>query len=223
VALDGGKVFEAVLKCAFSTNLRVRKDLSHRRAAKKPVAKATYRILASSAFGFAEIGRTIASSPDKLIKRTIWVTLYTLTGDISQQHIKLLFQIVKVEGDTAYTVFKGHDLARDYLRSLVRRGTSRVDGIFDVVTKDGCRLRVMVLAVTLKRAKTSQERAIRKIMKEIVEQKAQQLNFDEFVQEMVLGKVASEVFNAARKIYPLRRVEVRKSKVLALPTLTITA
>ena len=53
-------------------------------------------------------------------------------------------------------------------------------------------------------------------MAQVVGAKAQQLNFDEFVQEMVLGKVASEVFNAARKIYPLRRVEVRKSKVLEL-------
>ncbi|RLF12060.1 MAG: 30S ribosomal protein S3ae [Thermoprotei archaeon] len=187
-----------------------------RRGVKKPVAKATYKILASSAFGHAEIGHTMASSPENLIGRTIWVTLYSLTNDPSQQHIKLLFQIVKVEGDTAYTVFKGHDLARDYLRSLVRRGASRVDGIFDVTTKDGYRMRVMVLAITLKRAQTSQEKAIRKIMGQTVEQKAQQLNFDELVQEIVLGKVASEVFNAARKIYPLRRVEVRKSKVLKL-------
>jgi len=187
-----------------------------RRGVKRPVAKATYKILASSAFGYAEIGQTIASTPDHLKGRTVWVSLYSLTNDPTQQHIKLLFQIVRVEGDTAYTVFKGHDLARDYLRSLVRRGSSRVDGIFDVYTKDGCKLRVMVLAITLKRAKTSQERAIRKIMAQVVEAKAQQLNFDEFVQEMVLGKVASEVFNAARKIYPLRRVEVRKSKVLEL-------
>ena len=187
-----------------------------RRGVRKPVAKSSYKILASSAFGFAEIGETFTSSPEHLKGRTVWVSLYSLTSDPTQQHIKLLFQIVRVEGSTAYTVFKGHDLARDYLRSLVRRGSSRVDGIFDVYTKDGCKLRVMVLAITLKRAQTSQERAIRKVMAQVVEAKAQQLNFDEFVQEMVLGKVASEVFNAARKIYPLRRVEVRKSKVLEL-------
>jgi len=187
-----------------------------RRAVKKPVAKSYYKILAPSAFGFAEVGETFASTPEHLRGRTVWVSLYSLTGDPAQQYIKLLFQIVRVEGDKAYTIFKGHDIARDYLRSLVRRGSSRVDGIFDVDTRDGCRLRVMVLAITLKRAQTSQERAIRKVMMQVVKAKAQQLSFDEFVQEMVLGKVASEVFNAARKIYPLRRAEVRKSKVLEL-------
>ena len=55
-------------------------------------------------------------------------------------------------------------------------------------------------------------------MKEVIEAKAQQLTFDEFVQQAVLGKIASEIYNAARKIYPLRKVEVRKSKLLTLPS-----
>ena len=183
---------------------------------KRPAAKATFKLLAPSAFGFSEIGQTIASTPDHLKGRTVWTSLYSLTNDPAQQHIKLLFQVVKVEGDTAYTVFKAHDLARDYLRSLVRRGSSKVDGIFDVYTKDGCKLRVMVLATTLKRAQTSQERALRKVMGQVVRDKAQQLDFDGFVQEMVLSKIASDIFNAAKKVYPLRKVEVRKSKVLEL-------
>lgn len=187
-----------------------------RRVVKKPIPKVYYKILAPSTFGFAEVGETFASSPDSLKGRTVWVSLYSLTNHPMQQHIKLLFQIIKVEDNVAYTVFKGHDMARDYLRSLVRRGSSLVDGIFDVYTKDECKLRVMVMAVTLKRARNSQKKAIRKVMKQIVESKAQQLNFNEYVQEMVLSKIASEVFNAAKKIYPLRKVEVRKSKTLEL-------
>jgi small subunit ribosomal protein S3Ae len=183
---------------------------------KRLAAKAVFKLLAPSAFGFTEIGQAIASAPDHLKGRTVWMSLYSLTNDPAQQHIKLLFQVVKVEGDTAYTVFKAHDLARDYLRSLVRRGSSKVDGIFDVYTKDGCKLRVMILATTLKRAQASQERALRKVMDQVVRSKAQQLDFDGFVQEMVLGKIASDIFNAAKKVYPLRKVEVRKSKVLEL-------
>jgi len=37
---------------------------------------------------------------------------------------------------------------------------------------------------------------------------------DQFVQEMVLGKIASDIYNEARKIVPLRHVGVRKSKLL---------
>lgn len=183
----------------------------------KAVTKARFKVLAPTAFALTEVGEVFASSPDKLIKRTLWVNFFTLTGDVSQQHIKLLFQINKVEDGKAYTIFKGHDLTRDYLRSLIRRGSSKIDGIFDVVTKDGFSLRITIMAVTQKRVKTSQEKFIRKIMREVAEQKSGKLNFDEFVREMILGKVASEVFNAAKKIAPLRRVEVRKSKLLSIP------
>jgi len=183
----------------------------------KAQPKVWITILAPKYFGFAELGKTMASSPGKVTKRTLWTTLYGITNDFSHQHIKLRFQIIKVEEDKAYTIFKGHELARDYVRSLVRRGSSRVDSIFDVETKDGYRLRIFMLAVTVKRAKTSQKSAIRAIMRQVVEEKASQLNFDDFVQELVLGKISSDAYNKAKKIYPLRKVEAMKSKLLQVP------
>lgn len=192
---------------------------SRGRARDKWRMKKWYTVLASSAFGNVEIGRIPADDPSKLYGRVIETSLSDLTGDFSLLHIKLYFQIIDVEDDVAKTVFKGHDLTRDYLRSLIRRGSSRVDGIFKVATKDGYILRVSVTALTRHRAKTSQERAIRRIMKEIIEAKAQQLIFDEFVQQAVLGKIASEIYNEVKKIYPLRKVEVRKSKLLSRPQL----
>jgi small subunit ribosomal protein S3Ae len=180
----------------------------------KAQPKVWITVLAPKYFGFAELGKTMASSPGKVIRRTLWTTLYNITNDFSHQHIKLHFQIIKVEGDKAYTIFKGHELARDYVRSLVRRGSSRVDSIFDVETKDGYRLRVFMLAVTVKRAKTSQKSAIRAIMRQVVVERASQLNFEDFAQELVLGKISSDAYNKAKKIYPLRKVEAMKSKLL---------
>ncbi|RLE50395.1 MAG: 30S ribosomal protein S3ae [Candidatus Methanomethylicota archaeon] len=191
---------------------------SRARARDKWRMKKWYTVLASSAFGNAEIGRIPSDSPEKLLGRVIETSLSDLTGDFSLLHIKLYFQIVSVEGDIAKTIFKGHDLTRDYLRSLIRRGSSRVDGIFKVTTKDGYTLRVSAIALTRHRCKTSQERAIRQIMRKTIEAKAKQLSFDEFVQQAVLGKIASEIYNEARKIYPLRKVEIRKSKLLLMPS-----
>ncbi|MEM3565474.1 MAG: 30S ribosomal protein S3ae, partial [Candidatus Bathyarchaeia archaeon] len=71
-----------------------------------------------------------------------------------------------------------------------------------------------VCAFTLTRIKTSQEHVIRKIMAKIVGEKSAALTMDQFVQEMVLGKIASDIYNEARKIVPLRHVGVRKSKLL---------
>jgi small subunit ribosomal protein S3Ae len=177
-------------------------------------SKAWYTVVAPPYFGNVELGTIPADETEKLIGRVIEATLYDITGDFAHQYMKIYFQITSVEGKTARTMFKGHEYSRDYLRSLVRRRTTKVDGIFNVSTKDGYRLRVAVCAFTLSRIKTSQEEAVRKIMAKIVDEKSKALTMDQFVQEMVLGKIASDIYNEAKKVVPLRHVGVRKSKLL---------
>jgi len=186
----------------------------------KWAAKKWFTVYASHAFGFAELGVIPANSEKHLLGRVMEVSFYDITKDVSQLPIKLKFQIVKVDGDKAYTQFKGFELSGDYIRSLVRRGTTRIDAIVNVVTKDGVKMRVMAMTITMHRVKTSQEKAIRRIMTEVLLEKASQLTFDEYVQESVLGIIAQEIFNRAKKIYPLKKVEVRKIKVLT-PTFQI--
>ena len=43
---------------------------------------------------------------------------------------------------------------------------------------------------------------------------AAEKTFEELVMSSVNGKLASEVYHRAKKIYPLKRVEIIKSKVL---------
>jgi len=152
-----------------------------------------------------------------MLGRVVETTLYDITGDFSQTHLKLYFQISDLKGARADTVFKGHEYSRDYLRSLVRRGSSRVDGIFDVTTKDGHKVRVSVVAFTVTRIGSSQRSALRGLMWNKVQEKAESLNFDQFVQELVLEKVGSEIYNEGKKICPLRHVGIRKSKLLLPP------
>ena len=188
-----------------------------REARSKWESKKWFRVLAPSAFGFAEIATIPANDPSHVVGRTVEISFYDITKDISQLPIKLKFQIVEVKGDTAYTQLKVMELTRDYIRSLVRRGTSRIDAIVDVETADGIRLRVMGLAVTQARVKTTQKKAIRKVISNLITSKATSTKFDEFIQEVVLGKLAAEIEIEAKKIYPLRKAEIRKIKVLTNP------
>lgn len=178
--------------------------------------KKWYVVVAPAAFGNVELGKTLSDDPQKLVGRILESTLYNITEDFSQLHVKLYFRITKVEGDKAYAIFKGHDLARDYLRSLVRRGSSRIDGIFPMSTKDGYRLRVAVIALSTVRTKSSQKHNIRHIMEDVISKKNDQFLCDELVQQLVLGKIASEIYNAAKSVYPLRKIEVRKSEVVVI-------
>lgn len=188
--------------------------MSTRKVRDKWRSKAWYTVVAPPYFGNVELGAIPADEQEKLVGRVVEATLYEITGDFAHQYLKIYFQITNVEGKTARTMFKGHEYSRDYLRSLVRRRTTKVDGIFNVTTKDGYRLRVAVCAFTLSRIKTSQEQAIRKIMTKIIEEKSKALTMDQFVQETVLGKIASDIYNEAKKIVPLRHVGIRKSKLL---------
>lgn len=162
-----------------------------------------------------------AEDPQQIIGRIIESTLYDVTEDFAHQYLKMRFQVIRIDGRRALTMFKEHEYSRDYLRSLVRRRTTRIDGIFNVTTKDSHKLRVSACAFSLTRIKTSQEKAIRGVMKKIIEQKASSLAFGQFVQEIVLGKVASDIYNEAKKITALRHVGVRKSKVLSYPPETV--
>jgi len=178
-----------------------------------------YTVMSPSYFGNVELGSLPSDDSSKLMGRTIDATLYDITNDFAHQYLKMYFQITDVEGKTAKTIFRGHEYSRDYLRSLVRRRTTRVDSMLNVTTKDGYEVRVAVAAFTLARIRTSQEHAIRAIIKKIVEEKAKELSFDQFAQEVVLGKIASDIYNEAKKISPLRHVGIRKSKLVIQPTI----
>ncbi|WP_456466749.1 30S ribosomal protein S3ae [Methanopyrus sp.] len=184
--------------------------------------KKWYTILAPQMFDRVEVGETPADDPKKVINRVLETTLGDVLDDITKHHIKVFFRIYDVEGTTAYSKFEGHRLMRDYVRSLVRRGTSRIDGVIDVVTKDGYRVRVAGLAFTTRRAKTSQQRAIRKEMFRVIEENAKECNFDEFIKRC-LGiseeqSIPEQIKEAAWKIYPIRQAEIRKTEVLEEPS-----
>jgi len=189
-----------------------------RRVKDKWRGKDWYSVKSPSYFGGVELGSLPSDEPSKLVGRVIDATLYDITNDFAHQYMKMYFQVTEVDGKTAQTIFKGHEYSRDYLRSLVRRRTTRIDCILNITTKDGYQLRVAVSAFTLTRVKTSQEQSIRATTKRIVEEKANALSFDQFVQEVVLGKIASDIYNDAKKIAPLRHVGIRKSKLLLAPT-----
>jgi small subunit ribosomal protein S3Ae len=168
-------------------------------------------------FGETKVGETPSDDPDKIMGRTFETTLAAITGDFSQEYIKMYFQVNELENHTARTIFKGHEYLRDYLRSLVRRRSTKVDGFFRILTKDNYKIKIVVTAMTQRRIQTSKEHSIRRIMEKIVNEKAQILTFDQIAHEMVLGKLASDVYNEAKNVTALRHVGVRKSELISIP------
>ena len=184
----------------------------------KWMIKKWYTVYAPALFNSLEIGDVPANEPNALIGRSVEVTLFDITRDLSHLHIKLRFQIDRVEGERAYTRFKGMELTRDYIKSLIRRGSSLIQLIQDINTTDNALLRVTVLAMTPTRCKSSQKRAIRREFSKTLSEIAGKADFNGFVKAAVFGDISNQLFAVGKKIYPLRKVEIFKIKVLRYPT-----
>ena len=191
--------------------------MSERSVSKQKRGKRWYTVLAPEQFDRAEIGETVAEEPDMVIGRTIETTLGDITDDAGANNTKLTFKITDFGSDSAYTEFVKHELTRDYLRSLVRRGASKIDASITVLTTDDYRLQVQPVAFTTKRADRSQEEAIRRIMIDQVEAAAEDRTFEQYVDSIVEGRLSSAIYGDAKEIYPLRRVEIQKLTLEARP------
>ena len=176
-------------------------------------AKGWYKIHVPEVFGKTYIGDTISNDPATVMGRILQTTLGEIIQDYTKQHIKIRVKVTSVTGDAAYTEFVGHELTRDYMRSMVKRRTSRVDTILPVTTKDGKILRITMTCLTLTRANLSQVHAIRSAMTRFITSYAAQRELPAFVKEMVSGEITKELFKLVKPIYPVRRVEIVKSRV----------
>jgi len=191
--------------------------MSERSVSKQKREKRWYTVFAPEAFDRAELGETMADEPERVVGRTVETTLGEITNDQGANNTKLTFKITDVGSDAAYTEFVKHELTRDYLRSLVRRGASKVGATVTVLTTDDYRVRVQPVAFTTKKADRSQERAIRRVMIDLVEETAAERDFESFVDGVVEGRLSSAIYGEAKTIYPLRRVEVQKLTLEARP------
>ncbi len=147
--------------------------------------------------------------------RVLEVTLFDiLKGDPSQHQYKMYFQIDKVEGDKATTIFKRYEYAKEFLRSLIRRGSSKIDFFIDIKTKDGYIFRIKVIALTHRPLNTSRQHALRLIAQDVMEKTIPQMNIDQFVQATCYGKINSDIMAAAKKVIRMRHVGLEKVKLI---------
>ncbi len=178
-------------------------------------SKEWYNVYAPSMFGKQHIGETPSDDPKKLIGRTIDVSGKELSGDFKKSHLKLHFKINEVNGKEAHTEFMRHEVSRSYMRAQIRRRNTKVEAITDITTKDGKKLRVTAAGLCYRTTTNQQEAALRKAIGDTIKESASNLTLEQFVQELFLSKVASDAFRAAKTVYPLRRVEIVKAKVIS--------
>ena len=172
-------------------------------------------VLAPSAFNNVPVAYIPITNDASAIGRVIEITLFDIIkGDPSQHQYKLYFQINKVEGDTATTIFKRYEYAKEFLRSLVRRGSSLINFIGDYKTKDGYIFRIKIIALTQKKLNTSRKHALRLVARDVMSKTIPEMTIEQFVQATAFGKINSDIMAAVKKIIHVRHVGIEKAKII---------
>ena len=172
-------------------------------------------VLAPDSFNNIPVAYVPITSDKTAVGRVVEATLFDiLKGDPSQHQYKLFFQINKVTEEKATTVFKRYEYAKEFLRSLIRRGSSRINFVIDTKTKDGYVFRIKILTLSHRELNTSRKHALRLEAKKQIERIVPQMTIDEFVQAACYGKINSDIMAATKKIIRVRHVGLEKVKLL---------
>jgi small subunit ribosomal protein S3Ae len=163
--------------------------------------------------------------------RTIENTLHDMmkgnpNQSMDQHQIKVFIQIDNITDGVATTIFRGHEYAREFLRSLIRRGSSMVTFTRDYTTMDGHTFRVAMIAFTYRRINTSKRHEIRLIAHKILSERIPQLTVDQFIQQITgskgedipretNSKLGRDILNEAKKITAIRHLGIKKTKLIS--------
>ena len=180
-------------------------------------SKHWFKVRAPGLFQHVELGETVATEPEQVIGRTLEATLPELSGsaDSGKAHIKLRFRIERLGGDgVAEARFIGHDLTSDYVRRLARRKRSKIDLALTVATKDGVQVVLKPVAVGEQRLQTRLRAELRHQMVTILTEEAAKRTSAEFVREMLQGELSKVLAHGLKTLYPLKKIEIRRSEVL---------
>ena len=173
------------------------------------------RVLAPDSFNNIPVAYVPITDDKNAVGRVVEVTLFDiLKGDPSQHQYKLFFQISKISEDKATTIFKRYEYSKEFLRSLIRRGSSRINFIIDAKTKDGYVFRIKVLTLSHRELNTSRKHALRLEAKKQIEKIVPRMTIDEFAQAACYGKINSDIMAATKKIIRVRHVGLEKVKLL---------
>ncbi|KAJ9533762.1 hypothetical protein QJQ45_026847, partial [Haematococcus lacustris] len=197
-----------------------------------------YDIKAPTSFSVRQVGKTLVTrttgtkiASDALKGRVFEVSLADLQKNEEDAYRKIRLRVEDVQGRNCLTNFWGMDFTTDKLRSLVRKWQTLIEAHVDVKTTDGYILRIFCISFTKKRqgqikrtayAQSSQIRAIRKKMTDIMTREASSVDLKDLVAKFIPEAIGKDIEKACQGIYPLQNTFIRKVKILKSPKFDLT-
>jgi len=218
---------------AVGKNKKKPKKAPKRRTVDPFAKKEWYEIRAPNVFTKRSVGHTVVNrtqgmniASEAVKGRVFEINLADLQNDEDQGHRKISLRADDVQGKQVLTQFYGMDFTTDKLRSLVRKWHTLIEAHVDVKTTDGYILRLFCIGLTKRRtnqikrtayAQSSQIRAIRKKMTDIITREATTCELKDLVVKFIPESIGKQIEKECHGIYPLSNVFIRKVKMVKSP------
>ncbi|OIO25468.1 hypothetical protein AUJ14_04355 [Candidatus Micrarchaeota archaeon CG1_02_55_22] len=176
-------------------------------------SKKWYSILAPNFLNNIEAAQVPALDDETLMNRIIEIPLKEITKDLSHMYTTVRLRVAEIKGNKAYAKFIGHRIAREYLRTLIRRRRDVIEVVYPCTSKDGIEFRVKVMVVSQGKISQEHKNQIRNVLGKEITELASSADFGKFVQDVLYTRLNQGIHKKLHAIAPIRRVEIWKTEL----------
>lgn len=182
--------------------------------AKAVIQKNWYTVTAPEIFDNEELTETPADKDSKVIGRRVSEDLTELMDGTDKYYVDVSLKVTDVEGNKAFTEVDGMECSKEFVSRMVRKRSDRMDLVRDVETEDDRKVRVKLVGATVNNASGKTLSDIRNSLTDLLEERAEEMNYSDFMEAIFRDDLQKELREAANEIYPFRQLEVRKTELL---------
>ena len=175
-------------------------------------------------FGGRHMNYLPITDSNTAVGRVVENTLFDIKKQDPAEHkTKVFVEIEKVNGGVASTIFKGHEYGKEFLRSLVRRGSSMITHIHNYTTKDGNEFRVEIVAFSQRRINSSKKHELRRVIHQLLSEKIPQWDLEAFIRQITddNSEFNREILERGKRISSLRHIGIKKTKLVSSKNLKV--
>ncbi|MEM3676203.1 MAG: 30S ribosomal protein S3ae [Thermoplasmataceae archaeon] len=190
------------------------KERAQKKGKDKWKEKQWFTLMAPDYLGGKELIMSLGSGPDSMVGRRIEVPVSDFTGNFKRSSAKIIFKVTSCQGSKCSTEFVGHAISDDYVRRMVRRRKERIDIIKSLETSDKSLVVVKIVIVTDGKLTGTKRIEIRNAVDQFLTDKLSPMSFGDFAKYIIGDDIYNDLVNATKDVYPLKKIEIRKSEVL---------
>ena len=157
--------------------------------AKKIKRKFPVEIKAPEFLNSALLGNCEVTDLNNLVGKSVKMNLMYVTGSLKNQNVRLKFTVTDVASGLAKTRVSSYEQVPYYLGRYVKKGADLIEDSFEVKSKDGIAVVVKPFVVTKVNSSSNVLSSIRSKIKELVRNEVAKMNYDDFLNSVLLQLV----------------------------------